>query len=149
MNYKSMTKEQLIAVLEEITGYKKNVTKISSSQDVFSVVLPYIENWKQEHLIALFLDGANHILGVEAIFKGTLNSCVVHPREIFKKAISLGAASIIISHNHPAGQTAPSREDIAITKRIQDAGKIVGIELLDHVIFTAQNFYSFKSEGLI
>ena len=93
------------------------------------------------------LDARNQLLGINTVSVGTLNSSIVHPRECFKPAILMGAASIILAHNHPSGDTTPSREDIELTKRLRDAGEILGIEVLDHLIITDTSSLSLKEAG--
>ncbi len=95
----------------------------------------------------LFLNVKNQIMHKQTIFIGSLNASIVHPREIFREAVKRSAASIICAHNHPSGIPTPSPEDIEVTKRIQEAGYIIGIELLDHVIIGDHQFISLKEKG--
>ena len=104
---------------------------------------------KKEHFYAFLLDTQNRILGSEIVSIGTLNASLIHPRECFRTAIVKTAASVIFVHNHPSGGLEPSPEDIAATKRLVDAGKLLGIEVLDHVIVTADSYTSFKEQRLI
>lgn len=122
--------------------------KINNSGDV-SRELDEYKNKRQEYFIAIYLDGANNILTKEVITIGTLNQSLVHPREVFAYAIEKRCASIIIAHNHPSGILTPSYEDIEVTKRLTKASRILGIELLDHIIVTKDNFMSFRDEGLL
>ncbi|UYG98253.1 RadC family protein [Cytobacillus firmus] len=102
----------------------------------------------QEHFEVLFLNSKNVVIGRKTIFKGSLNASIVHPREIFREAVKLSAASIIAGHNHPSGDPYPSREDIEVTKRLSEAGKLMGIDLLDHIIIGHHgNFTSLKEKG--
>ena len=103
----------------------------------------------QEYFIVITLDGANHIIEKRVVFIGTLNRSLVHPREVFADALSDRAASIIIAHNHPSGQLEASAEDIAITKRLNESAKLLGIELLDHVIFTKDGYLSMRDIELL
>lgn len=104
----------------------------------------------QEHFDAIFLNTKNVVIGRKNIFKGSLDNCVVHPREVFKEAIRLSASSIIVSHNHPSGNSFPSRCDIEITKRLVDVGIMVGIEVRDHVIIGHGGTYtSLKDKGYL
>lgn len=105
----------------------------------------------REYLIVFLLNTKNKITSVEISSEGSLNSSIVHPREVFKAAVLANAASIIIAHNHPSGDTEPSEEDINITRRIYEASKILGIELLDHIIvgFNTQEYCSLHREGII
>ncbi len=97
----------------------------------------------------LFLDSKNRMLCFEDVARGTLTSCLVHPREIFSSAVRLRCASIITIHNHPSGAEQPSEEDIQITRRLREAGKILGIRLLDHIIIGEKQHFSFADEDLL
>ncbi|MEA1880010.1 MAG: JAB domain-containing protein, partial [Campylobacterota bacterium] len=103
----------------------------------------------QEHFLSITLDGASHIISTRTVFIGTLNQSMVHPREVFADAIADRAAGIIIAHNHPSGTLEASRADISITQRLKEVSRLVGIELLDHVILSKHGFYSFSDEGLL
>ncbi len=129
-------------------NYRKSITKIASSNDVFEELLEFKEK-SQEHFMALYLDGANQIVESRVITIGTINQSLVHPREVFKPAIITNSASIIIAHNHPSGILSPSNEDLEVTKRLQEAGKILGIQLLDHLIISQNGYLSFKDENLL
>jgi len=108
-----------------------------------------IRHNKKEHFVVFYLDTRNQQIKRETVSVGTLNANLVHPREVFERAIHCSAAQIIISHNHPSGDPAPSDDDIEVTKRLQEAGKILGIEVVDHVIVCDGCFLSFKCEGLL
>jgi len=99
--------------------------------------------------LTITLDGASHIINTRTVFIGTLNQSLVHPREVFADAIADRSAGIIIAHNHPSGTLIASRADIQITQRLKEVSKLVGIELLDHVILAKSGFYSFADEGLL
>lgn len=103
----------------------------------------------KEHFVALYLNARNQLIHKEVISIGTLNSSLVHPREVFAPALEYKAASIILAHNHPSGDLTPSEEDIAITKRLISAGDLLGISLLDHLIVSADNFISFKESSFM
>jgi DNA repair protein RadC len=94
------------------------------------------------------LDTKNNVTGAFEVSRGALNGSIVHPREVFKRAILQNASSIALMHNHPSGDPKPSSEDLQMTKRLEEAGKILGISILDHIIF-GDYFFSFKEEGLI
>lgn len=110
--------------------------------------LAFIGGEEQEHLAVLLLDTKNNIKKTVVVSKGTINSSLVHPREVFKPAIRESAHSIVIGHNHPSGNPTPSREDIEVTKRISKAGEHLGIELLDHIIVCPKGYKSLKEMGL-
>nr|WP_276532468.1 DNA repair protein RadC [Cytobacillus horneckiae] len=99
--------------------------------------------------VCLYLNTKNQILSKQTIFIGSLNASIVHPREVYKEAFRQSAASIICLHNHPSGDPAPSREDIDVTKRLAECGKIIGIEILDHIIIGEKKFVSLKEKGYI
>ncbi len=141
---------QIISAIELSRRYliDTQTYKISSSKDVYEELIEY-KNRQQEYFIALYLDGANNLLDKKIITIGTLNQSLVHPREVFAYAIEKRCASIIVAHNHPSGILSPSSEDINVTKRLKESAKILGIELLDHIIFTKEGFYSFQEEGLL
>jgi DNA repair protein RadC len=96
--------------------------------------------------VALYLDGAHTIIAYSVVFTGTANSCQVHAREIFQCAVLVGAVAVVVGHNHPSGEVSPSSEDLKVTKQLQDAGGLLGIKVLDHVIVTDLCFHSF-TEG--
>ena len=122
--------------------------KITSAEDAYNHLAEY-HNCDREHFIVITLDGASRVINTRVISIGTLNQSLVHPREVFKPAISDGAAGIIIAHNHPSGTLEASIEDKRVTKRLKEVGTIVGIELLDHVILTTNGHLSLREEGLI
>ena len=122
---------------------------IRSPKDAASFLVPEMASLQQEHFVALYLNVKNQVIHKQTIFIGSLNSSIVHPREIFKEAVKRSAASIICAHNHPSGNAAPSPEDIEVTKRLQEAGFIIGIELIDHIIIGDHQYYSLKEQGYI
>ena len=124
--------------------------KISSPGDAVSLCGRFLDNLDREQMIAISLDTKNQPTNVSVVSIGTLNVSLCHPREIFKVAILSNANSIIISHNHPSGDTSPSHEDIQITERLSEVGKLMGIPLIDHIIMGEDGTYcSFKEEGMI
>ena len=125
-------------------------TQISSPKDCANIFKKFIGDYDREALVVLTLDTKNKINSITVASLGSVNSSIVHPREIFKTAILSNAASIIISHNHPSGDCTPSKEDISITARLKECGRILGIEVLDHVIIGEYDKYlSFKEKGLL
>jgi len=124
--------------------------QISSPKDCANIFKKFIGDYDREALVVLTLDTKNKITSLTVASLGSLNYSIVHPREVFKTAILSNASSIIISHNHPSGETTPSKEDIKITKRLRECGDILGIELIDHIIIGDNNKYlSFKEKGLL
>ncbi|NTW06170.1 MAG: DNA repair protein RadC [Peptococcaceae bacterium] len=122
---------------------------INRPQDAAAMVMEEMRHLDREHFCALLLNTKNKVLAKKTISIGTLNASVVHPRELFKTAIKKSASSIILIHNHPSGDPTPSREDIEVTQRLKNAGAIVGIEVLDHIIIGDNNFVSFKDKGML
>ncbi|MDO8729967.1 MAG: DNA repair protein RadC [Candidatus Omnitrophota bacterium] len=109
----------------------------------------YLAGRKKEHFILLLLDSRHRLLRVAEVSVGTLDMSVVHPRETFREAITASAAAIILAHNHPSGDTAPSREDLELTRRLTEAGRLLGIPVLDHLIVGAGKFLSLRNAGFI
>jgi DNA repair protein RadC len=103
----------------------------------------------QEHFVSVYLNTKNQVIHKKTVFIGSLNASIVHPREVYKEALKRSAASIICIHNHPSGDPTPSREDIEVTKRLAECGKIIGIELLDHLIIGEQKYVSLKEKGYV
>ena len=122
---------------------------LSSPEAVYDFVRDDMEELQQEHLKAILLNTKNNVIKVETIFIGTLDSSVIHPREIFKTAIRASAASIIALHNHPAGNPSPSTADISITRQLMKAGEVIGIALYDHIIVGKGRYVSLKEQGII
>ncbi|WP_312825546.1 RadC family protein [Epilithonimonas sp.] len=123
--------------------------QISSSKDVFEVLQPHLSDLSTEEFWAVFLNHQNKILYKTCLFRGGIASSVADVRVIFKTALEHFSTRIIVAHNHPAGSLKPSSEDINITKKIDEAGKLLEIELLDHIIIAQNKFYSFKEEGIL
>ena len=122
---------------------------INSVKDVVAQAV-YLRDKTREHLMTIYLNARNEMVWKkQSMFIGTLNANLVHPREIFKEALEHNAASVILVHNHPSGDSEPSQDDMEITKRIVEAGKIMGIDVLDHIIITKTKPFSFKEKKLI
>jgi len=122
--------------------------KITSPQDVAEIFIPILRDDNKEKFIVVCLNSANKIIKHEIISVGNLNSSVVHPREVFKVAIDNSSASIILIHNHPSGNPEPSNEDIRITKKIVETGKIMDIPVFDHLIIAGETYTSFVEKRL-
>lgn len=120
--------------------------KISTPADVLPLIRHFADR-KQEHFLSVTINGANEVLNVRVVSIGLIDRSPVHPREVFADALTDRASGIIVAHNHPAGSLDPSLSDIDATKQIKQAGEIVGIELLDHIIFNQKGYYSFLEEG--
>ena len=126
---------------------KRNI-KIVNSDKAYGVVKRYA-GAKQEYFILLTLNGARNVISVSIVTIGLANKTIIHSREIFSKAISDNATSIIVCHNHPSGEVMPSDEDLQLTKDIYLAGEIIGIPLIDHIIISKKGYKSLKKEGFI
>ncbi|MDX1931257.1 MAG: DNA repair protein RadC [Capsulimonadales bacterium] len=122
-------------------------TKIGSPRDVYNLLGPTLRDEPREHVIALLMDTKGGVLRQSTISIGDLSSSIVHPREVFREAIRCSAASLILVHNHPSGDPTPSPEDIAITHRLNEAGDLIGIELLDHIIIGDHRWTSLREKG--
>jgi len=118
--------------------------------DAARILCSYLENEDREHFVSLMLDVKNQVIGIHTVSIGSLNCTVVSPREVFKAAILANAASIIVAHNHPSGDVTPSPEDIQVTKTLHQAGKLLDIEVLDHIIVGEDGaHHSLKQAGLL
>ena len=124
---------------------------IKTPEDVYELAKEQldIENLDREHFVVLFLNRKNVIIATEVTSVGGLHSSIVHPREVFKPALLVSAASIILLHNHPSGDPAPSPEDVNITNKLVEVGELVGIEVLDHVVIGYNNYVSLKARGFM
>lgn len=123
--------------------------KIKSPEDLAEIFIPILKDENKEKFIVVCLNTSNQIIKYEIISIGNLNSSIVHPREVFKVAIDNNSASLFLIHNHPSGNSEPSREDISITKRLVEAGKIFDINVLDHLIIAGENFTSLVEKRII
>lgn len=128
--------------------YERNITKIkmSSADKIYNYMKEELKDKKQEYFYALYLDSKKNLIEKKLLFIGTINKSIVHPREIFKYAYLLSAASIICIHNHPSGDSLPSKEDILMTKHLVEIGRVQGINIVDHIII-GSNYYSFYENG--
>lgn len=138
--------------VREKTGlYEFNSRKIHSPQDAYNVVkaVLQLQDEAQEKFGIITLNSKQDVAGVHVISMGSLNSAIVHPREVFKAALLNNAASFICFHNHPSGDPAPSAEDIGLTKRLMEVGEIIGIEVLDHIVVGEDRFLSLKELGVL
>ena len=140
---------QFIAGFELARRYSgKEDVRITFPADVLPFVME-IRDKNQEYFVCISLNGANEVIGNRVVTVGLLNANQVHPREVFSDAIAERAASIILVHNHPSGNTEPSQEDIVVTKRLVEAGETLGIKIHDHIIVSKDGYTSMKERGLI
>lgn len=143
---------QIVATLklsQIISAPTPSIKTIRSPMDAYKLLESDFRHLKQEQFICLLLNTKNGVIGKEIISIGSLNASIVHPREVFRPAIKRSSASIICAHNHPSGNPDPSPEDIAITSRLKETGEIIGIEVLDHLVFGDYTFVSLKERGLM
>lgn len=129
--------------------YSGEQYKISQPKDAAEYVMNDMRYLKQEHLKVIMLNTKNIVISVKNVSIGSLNSSIVHPREVFCEAIKKSSASIIMCHNHPSGDPTPSSEDVSLTNRIKECGKLLGIELLDHIIIGDGIYISLKEKGIV
>ena len=122
---------------------------VNSPEDVADLLMMEMRWLQKEHFRVLLLNTKHHLLAIPTISIGSLNASIVHPREIFKEAVRHSAAAVILVHNHPSGDPAPSGEDIAITKRLQEAGRLMDIAVLDHIIVGDGRYVSLKEKGIL
>lgn len=134
-------------VKESSMLYKQR--KVRNPQDSYELFQDYLLDMDREHVVVLCLDTKNQPTNISVCHIGSLNASIVHPREVMKTAVLSNAATIIVAHNHPSGICDPSREDIAITERLVEAGDVMGIPLLDHLIIGDGTYISLKEKGYI
>ena len=127
----------------------KQLPKIYHASDIIEWLKLELGYQSQEQFLVIFLNTKNCIIRYQTIFIGSLHSCMVHPREIFKEAIACSSASIIAVHNHPSSDPTPSKEDINVTKQLREAGKLVGVHVLDHIIVSSTGYVSLQQEDLL
>jgi len=130
-------------------GARKAFFGIGEPQNAATFIVKILPDNVREHFVALYLNSQHRVVAYSVVATGTASSCPVHPREVFQPAIMCGAHAVLIAHNHPSGDTSPSIEDRAVTKNFKDAGKLLSIPVLDHLIVSNSGFYSFhEREGI-
>jgi DNA repair protein RadC len=137
-----------IKLVRESSMLYKN-RKISSPEDAWVLFKQYLDGVDREHFVVMALDTKNQPTAIQTCHIGSLNSSMAHPREIMKVAILSNAASLILGHNHPSNDPSPSQEDVQVTKRIVEAGQLLGIDVLDHIIVCDDSFVSLKEKGYV
>ncbi|MFS0727361.1 RadC family protein [Paenibacillus sp. 1P07SE] len=130
------------------SGREERLT-VRRPQDAADYLMEQLRYLKKEHFICLFLNTKNQLIAQETLSVGTLNASLVHPREVFRAAIKCSSASLVCVHNHPSGDPTPSPEDVALTRRLVEAGELVGIDVLDHIVIGEKSFVSLKERGLM
>lgn len=139
---------ETISVKDSVTNYLKTGTRFTEPRQVFDT-FSFLMQETKENFITLHLDGKNRIIAMDLVSVGSLNQSIVHPREVFKTACLSNAAAILLIHQHPTGDPAPSTEDIAITRRLKECGELMGIKILDHIIIGCGEYLSFVERGLL
>lgn len=134
--------------MKEILVLKESNKKIKDAKDIFKNIKKINIDFGQENFLVFYLSSANELIDSEVLFKGGLSECLVSQQTLFRKALLNNSAKIIISHNHPSGNLKPSNEDISIYNRLKEVGDLIGISIIDNIIFNEDEFYSFSSEGL-
>lgn len=137
-----------LTIKESLPDYLTYNTRVTSSSDIYRL-FKFLVHETKEHFITLHLDSKNKILCVDLVSSGSLTASIVHPREVMKSALLSSAAAMIMVHNHPSGQPEPSREDLELTSRLKEAGDLLGIRVLDHVIIGEESHVSFADRGLL
>jgi DNA repair protein RadC len=138
-----------IGLIKEPTTHFTPTPHYDSSESVYACLKPILANQDREHMYGLFLDAKHALIGINHIAMGNMTEAFIHPREVFKCAILLNAAALILAHNHPSGDPSPSREDRLLTTRLAEAGTLLGIALLDHLIIGEDRYYSFADHGTL
>lgn len=137
-----------LTIHEVPANYISGKTRVTSSREVFDL-FRFLANETKEHFMALHLDSKNRILCLDHVSSGSLNASIVHPREVFKTCLLSSAAAVLFLHNHPSGNPDPSREDLELTSRLKDAGELLGIRVLDHIIIGDSRYISMADQGLV
>lgn len=144
--------------MKEINVYKLSLIKETTTpfraivcpDDIYELLVGLgLDTAAEEYFYLLCTDSKGHIIGIHEVSHGELSSSIVHPREVYKRALINNASAVIFAHNHPSGDTSPSHEDHVTTERLAEAGKILGINVLDHIIVGSECYLSFKQEGLL
>ena len=122
---------------------------VLSPNDVYELITEYLQETDREHFIVLFLDSESKVIGINTVSIGTLTESLVHAREVFKGAMLANAASLICAHNHPSGTALASEADMSVTRKLVEAGRLLGIPVHDHVVIGEDTFFSFRQQGLM
>lgn len=146
---KALTLKAAFELSSRSQGNVSDHPYIKTAKDAFLVAKPFVKNEKRELFLSLLLNVRNQLISIEVISIGILTATLVHPREVFAPAIHKKAHSIIVIHNHPSAYLKPSPEDFEVTKQLKDAALVMGIPLIDHLIISEENYFSFRENGLI
>ncbi|MBS4022944.1 MAG: DNA repair protein RadC [Dethiobacter sp.] len=147
---KAVTLLAAVEMAKRLAGrIRSGQSSVTSPGDAAALVMEKLRHKLREHFLIVLLDTKHKLMGLEEISIGSLNASLIHPREVFRPAIQKACACIILVHNHPSGDPTPSREDLDVTKRLTEAGRLVGIEVLDHVVIGDGRYISFREKGLL
>jgi DNA repair protein RadC len=156
MRHKGIGQSKAVAIVAafELGRRRKNedaITRnqITNSMDIFNIMHPYLGDLTHEEFWVLFLNRANRVMGKHQVSSGGMTGTVVDPKIIFKQALDAKATTIVLTHNHPSGNTRPSQQDVDLTKKLVDGGKLLEISVIDHIIICNHSFFSFADEGMI
>lgn len=138
---------ETLTIRDEVSSYISPQERYTSPQQIFET-FRFLNNETKEYFLSIHLDGKNRVVCIDIVSIGSLNQSIVHPRETFKSALLSSAAAIILIHNHPSGDPTPSREDMEITRRLKDAGELLGIRVLDHIVI-GETYVSFTEKGVL
>jgi len=141
-------KYKIQLVKEKSIKYEAVDKKINSPDTANNIVRTLLENETEEVFMLVAVDTKCKVIGVSEVSRGSLNASIVHPREVFKRAMMMNAANILVAHNHPSGDPTPNTEDIDITKRLDEAGRLLGIGIMDHIIIGDESYSSLKDKNL-
>ena len=154
MQHKGIGKAKAITIMAALELGKRRraaeanlPTEVRDSKDTFERFLPYIDDMRQEHFLVLYLNQSNHALKVECISNGGTTNVIADPKIIFKNALNLGATCLVLGHNHPSGNPRPSEDDRQLTKKLVAAGKLLDINVIDHIVIGNERYYSFRDHG--
>jgi len=139
---------ETLTVKEHVANYLRTGTRFTAPSQVYET-FSFLMRETKEVFLTLHLDGKNRIICIDQVSVGSLNQSIVHPREVYKTACLSNAAALLLIHQHPTGDSSPSQEDIAITRRLKEAGEIMGIKVLDHIIVGNGEYLSFVERGLL
>lgn len=139
---------ETLTINEVASEYIDGSIRFSSSEDVFAL-FSFLKYETKEHFLALHLDSKNRIICLDKVSSGSLNASIVHPREVFKAALLSSAAAVLFIHNHPSGNPEPSKEDIELTTRLKQAGELLGLRVLDHIIIGEDRYVSLTDRNLV
>jgi len=131
-----------VTLVKESLAYPSSVT-IRDSQSAYRLLVPLFDGLDREHFMIVGLDAKHAVIGINTVSIGSVTMSIVHPREVFKPLILMNASAVLLAHNHPSGDSTPSQEDRALTRRLKDSGELLGITVLDHVVMGEDRYYSF------